>query len=165
MDGCVSLISPGTGSVDSNFLAMDENGENIFFTSRDRLVLADTDGLLDVYDARVGGGFPGDAEAAPAECLGEACQPAAASPSAEPLSGSRAFSGAGNVLASALPKPVTKPKPLTKAQELAKALKACKKKPKKQRTSCEKTARRKYGTSKAKKSTPRTSSHKRGGAK
>jgi hypothetical protein len=56
-DGCVSLISPGTGSVDSNFLAMDESGNNVFFTTRERLVPADTDELIDLYDARVGGGF------------------------------------------------------------------------------------------------------------
>jgi hypothetical protein len=164
--GCVSLISSGTGSVDSNFLAMDESGNNVFFTTRERLAKQDTDELIDVYDARVDGGFPGDAEAAPAECRGEACQATATSSSPEPLSGSLAFSGAGNVLAPALPPPVTKPKPLTKAEELAKALKTCKRKPKKQRPSCEKTARQKYGTStKAKKSKSRTSNHKRGGAK
>ena len=39
-----------------------------------------------------------------------------------------------------------KPKPPTRAQLLAKALKACKKKPKKQRAACESQAKRKYGT-------------------
>jgi hypothetical protein len=36
-------------------------------------------------------------------------------------------------------------KPLTNAQKLANALKVCKKKPRKQRSSCERTARKKYG--------------------
>jgi hypothetical protein len=164
--GCVFLISSGTGSVDSNLLAMDESGNNVFFTTRERLAKQDTDELIDVYDARVDGGFRGDAEAAPAECRGEACQATAASFLPVPLSGSLAFSGAGNILAPTLSKPVTKQKPLTKAQELAKVLKACRKEPKKQRPSCERTARRKYGAStKAKKSARRTSNHKHGGAK
>ena len=44
----------------------------------------------------------------------------------------------------------TPPKPLTKAQKLAKALKACTKKPKKQRAGCKRQARKKYGTSQKK---------------
>ncbi len=39
----------------------------------------------------------------------------------------------------------TKPKPLTKAQKLANALNACKSKPKKQRATCKRQARKKYG--------------------
>jgi hypothetical protein len=45
-------------------------------------------------------------------------------------------------------KPKTKPKALTRAQKLAKALKACKKKPKRERPSCEKQARKLYGRAK-----------------
>ncbi len=100
--GCVSLISAGDGSEDSNFLAMDENGENVFFTTRDRLLGADTDTLFDLYDARVAGGFPEPAKAP--ECVGEACQPQppplAESPPAAPASG-------GNIK----PPPPTKPPP------------------------------------------------------
>jgi hypothetical protein len=45
----------------------------------------------------------------------------------------------------------TQPKPPTRAQKLAKALKACKKdKPKKQRASCEKQARKHHGAIKNK---------------
>jgi hypothetical protein len=57
--GCVALISAGRSGVDSNFLAADATGKNVFFTSRDRLVTADQDELIDLYDAREGGGpFP-----------------------------------------------------------------------------------------------------------
>ncbi|HUC07940.1 MAG TPA: hypothetical protein VMR96_07595, partial [Solirubrobacterales bacterium] len=56
--GCVGLISAGSEGVDSNFLAADESGKNVFFTTRDRLVGADSDELIDLYDARVDGGFP-----------------------------------------------------------------------------------------------------------
>ncbi|HTR73988.1 MAG TPA: hypothetical protein VMH33_01860 [Solirubrobacterales bacterium] len=94
--GCISLISPGTGSVDSNFLAMDESGENIFFTSRERLVQGDTDELIDVYDAREDGGFPAETESQRVECQGESCQPVAQAPS-DATPGSLGFHGAGNV--------------------------------------------------------------------
>jgi hypothetical protein len=63
--GCVSLLSAGHESVDSNFLAMDETGKNVFFTSRDRLVAADKDDLVDLYDAREKGGFPPESEPPP----------------------------------------------------------------------------------------------------
>jgi hypothetical protein len=70
--GCVSLISAGRGPVDSNFVTMDPSGDNVFFTSLDRLVPSDRDELIDLYDARVGGGI---AEPPPPEtCVGETCQ-------------------------------------------------------------------------------------------
>jgi hypothetical protein len=94
--GCISLVSPGTSTVDSNFLAMDESGANVFFTSRQRLVPADTDELLDVYDARIGGGFPGEAEGSVSQCRGEACQ-APANPTVPPSSSTSSFQGSGNV--------------------------------------------------------------------
>jgi hypothetical protein len=94
--GCVSLVSPGTGSVDSNFLAMDASGANAFFTSRERLVPADTDELIDVYDARVGGGFATDGETPGSGCQGEACQPIT-NPLTVPRPASSSFQGSGNV--------------------------------------------------------------------
>jgi len=94
--GCVTLITPGTGSIDSNFLAMDESGANVFFTTREPLVLKDTDELIDVYDARSGGGFPSETETTRPECQGEACQPSP-NPPAEVTPASAAFKGAGNL--------------------------------------------------------------------
>jgi len=79
-EGCIALISTGTGSADSDFLAVDESGRNVFFTTRDRLVPQDQDELLDVYDAREGGGFTPDGRSQPAECSGEACQAVPPSP-------------------------------------------------------------------------------------
>ena len=144
--GCVSLISGGTGTSDSNFLGIDPSGKNIFFTTRDRLVPADKDELVDLYDAREGGGFAAGSEGSQSECTGEACQ-RSSPPQPEAGPGSLTFSGAGNLLApapsAAIVKP--KPKPLTKAQQLARALRACDKQPKKKRPACEKTARKKYG--------------------
>jgi hypothetical protein len=95
-EGCVNLISAGTEPVDSNFMAIDKTGANVFFTSRDKLVLKDTDDAIDVYDAREGGGIPAETEAARGECQGEACQPLVSPPN-DPTPGSSSFEGAGNV--------------------------------------------------------------------
>jgi hypothetical protein len=94
--GCVSLISAGHEAIDSNFLAMDEDGKDVFFTTRDQLVLKDKDDLIDVYVAREGGGFPSESETARGECQGEACQPPTSTPN-DPTPGSSTFEGAGNV--------------------------------------------------------------------
>ncbi len=99
--GCVSLISAGREPYDSNFLAADE--ENVFLTTRDQLLLADRDQLLDVYVAREGGGFPTLAQSSGGECQGEACQPAPIPPAyPTPASG---FTGAGNLKQGAKAKP------------------------------------------------------------
>ena len=95
-EGCISLISAGTGTVDSNFLAADETGANVFFTTRDQLVLKDKDELIDLYDARELGGIPAETETQSGECQGEACQPPVFAPD-DPTPGSASFLGAGNV--------------------------------------------------------------------
>jgi hypothetical protein len=94
--GCTSLVSAGHEPIDSNFLAIDPGAENAFFTTRDQLALQDRDELIDVYDAREGGGIPAEGEVARGECQGEACQPAAIVPD-DPTPASSSFSGAGNV--------------------------------------------------------------------
>jgi len=56
--GCLSLISGGAeGAEPSYFADADEEGENVFFFTAERLVAQDRDQLIDVYDARVGGGI------------------------------------------------------------------------------------------------------------
>ena len=65
--GCVDLISAGRADLDSNFLAMGASGRDAFFTTRERLVAADTDELIDLYDAREGGGPPPPGESPPGE--------------------------------------------------------------------------------------------------
>jgi hypothetical protein len=95
--GCVSLISAGREPVDSNLLGVDETGKNVFFTTRDQLVLKDRDDLLDLYDAREGGGIAAESEVARGECQGEACQPPVSAPN-DPTPASSNFEGAGNVV-------------------------------------------------------------------
>jgi hypothetical protein len=160
-DGEVSLISDGVdtsatvfghiGAAEASSVqveGMTPSGTDVFFKTADRLVPQDTDSQQDIYDARIGGGFPPPPVSTP--CREEACQ---GSPGAAPSFGapsSTTFSGAGNL---APPPATVPPNPKTaaqiKAEKLAKALKVCKKDKKKaKRTNCEKQARKRFGTAK-----------------
>jgi hypothetical protein len=82
-DGDVALISAGTGGYDSTLWAATPSGSDVFFSTRDSLVGQDIDGgAADIYDARVGGGFP--APVTPAPCEGDGCQPLPAGVPAPP---------------------------------------------------------------------------------
>lgn len=159
--GCVDLISSGRDAFDSNFVGIDESGRNVFFTTRDQLVPKDKDGLIDLYDAREGGGFPSEMEAGHAECSGESCQPFPNQPNgAAPASLS--FEGPGDLTP---PPPLLKmpvkpgAKSSTSTQKLLLALRTCKSKPsKRKRAACEKTARKHYGP----KQKPKHTTKKRG---
>jgi hypothetical protein len=74
--GSVYLISDGqdtnSASHGSALDGADLSGRDVFFSTVDRLVAQDTDTNVDVYDARIDGGFP--APPAPEECSGDACQ-------------------------------------------------------------------------------------------
>ena len=153
LGGCISLISSGNSSSDSNFVDATADGSDVFFTTRERLVSQDKDSLLDLYDAREGGGFPAVAESVP--CAGEACRGSSSTGTVFGASSSAALLGDGNLGAPPVSRVVVKPSP-TRAQRLVAALKLCRKKSKKkQREVCEKRARKKYGpVPKAKKSKP-----------
>jgi hypothetical protein len=74
-EGELRLISSGRGATDSKFLDASVSGDNVFFTTRDRLVGIDTDNQVDLYDARVGGGIAAqNPSAPPPPCEGEGCQ-------------------------------------------------------------------------------------------
>jgi hypothetical protein len=94
--GCVALLSSGRGAFDSNFLTMDSVGTNVFFTTREQLDPRDRDGLIDLYDARVGGGIAAESELPPTECQGESCQPPPPVAQPEPFPTSSTFEGSGN---------------------------------------------------------------------
>jgi hypothetical protein len=76
-------------------LGSDASGANVFFITADQLVPADTDTQFDVYDARIGGGFP--APVSPASCQGEACHGIPAATPSLLAPGTVTFSGAGNL--------------------------------------------------------------------
>jgi hypothetical protein len=84
--GCLSLLSSGRGSTDSAFLDASADGSDVFFTTSDQLLPRDGDGAIDVYDARVGGGFP---FTPPPICEGpETCHGEGTHPGREPIFGS-----------------------------------------------------------------------------
>ena len=93
--GHVHLISSGADPADSYLMDASANGDDVFFVSRARLVGWDIDQAYDVYDARVGGGFP--EPAADVGCSGDACQ--GSTPAGPELAGlgSRAFRGLGDL--------------------------------------------------------------------
>ncbi len=93
--GQVALISSGSGKFESRLVDASESGNDVFFETRDQLVPGDTDDFMDVYDARVGGGFPGTPNASP-PCEAEACRPPLEAAPAASQIGSRTFVGPAN---------------------------------------------------------------------
>ena len=93
--GCVSLISAGKSPADSEFLDAGLEGEDVFIRTASSLVAQDPRGTIDIYDARVGGGFASPLSP-PAECEGEACQSPPPGPNNQTPS-SASFHGSGNL--------------------------------------------------------------------
>jgi hypothetical protein len=89
--GDLSLLSTGQGSDPAGWAAASDNGDDAFIATRQPLVAGDTDNLVDLYDARVGGGFPEPPPSA-APCAGEGCQGASSPPPAAPSVASAATS-------------------------------------------------------------------------
>ncbi len=92
--GCVSLISSGQSPTVSEFIDASADGKDVFFTTGSSLLPQDP-GLIDMYDARVEGGFP-QPPGRPAICEGEACQGAPTPPN-DPTPASAAYNGPGNL--------------------------------------------------------------------
>jgi hypothetical protein len=90
--GCLYLISSGESPFESLFVDASRDGSDVFFTTASSLLPQDP-GLIDIYDARVGGGFAQPSELA--ACEGEACQGPAGAPES-PTPASAAFQGPGN---------------------------------------------------------------------
>ena len=58
-NGTVQLISTGLSPFNSSLLRASEDGNDVYFFTRDTLVPQDTNGsLVKIYDAREKGGFP-----------------------------------------------------------------------------------------------------------
>jgi hypothetical protein len=151
--GHTYLISPaGPQATDAQYLASSPDGTDVYLATQQPVLPTDTDGeRLDIYDARVLGGF-----APPPPTTTPPLTP----PS--PLRGtalSASFSGAGNAspaVAASGPssEPARGPARLTRLQKLHQALRACKRQRRSRRAACKSKARRQYAAS-AKKSAPR----------
>ena len=120
--GRLSLLSPGTGSEPSMFADASPSGNDVFIVTRQQLVPEDHDSLVDLYDVRVGGGFPAPL-VQPNPCVADECQPAPVPVPAFVAPSTVGFAGAGNVPPLRSAKPVAK-----KPGARAKALQACKRK-------------------------------------
>jgi hypothetical protein len=140
-EGHVGMISSGTSVSADLSPVITPSGMDVFFLTQASLLPQDTGGEADVYDARLGVGFP-LAPSLPAGCSGEACRgPLTAAP--VPLvAGSLTQPAGGNVTRSSS---TARGKAKPNARKLSKALKACRKKPKRRRARCRARARRRYG--------------------
>jgi hypothetical protein len=151
-NGHIYAISDVAGGYESFFMDASANGEDVFFGTADQLLPEDTSNNVEVWDARVDGGFP--VTVAPPPCSnGDECKPPPTpQPAAFGAPPSATFSGPGNVTPSVTTTVIPKQKTAAqlRAEKLAKALKACRSdRSKRKRVACEKTARKKHGAAKA----------------
>lgn len=94
VQGCLALITNGIDGSHNVLLGTTPSGRDVFFATHSQLVAQDQDNAGDIYDARIGGGFP-PPPPGPVECEGAACH----SPLAAPIDttpASLAFSGPGD---------------------------------------------------------------------
>jgi hypothetical protein len=94
-DGNISLLSSGTYSNDVKLLGASHDGNDVFIYTEQRLVGWDSDDTGDIYDVRVGGGFP-EPPPKPPVCEGEACRTTGTQPPGSTGAGTAAFEGPGN---------------------------------------------------------------------
>jgi hypothetical protein len=92
-EGCINLISSGRAENGASFLDASVDGSDAFFLTDGSLVPSDP-GAYDVYDARVGGGYP--LPPSPVPCFGDTCQPLPPEPE-DPTPGTQRSKTTGNL--------------------------------------------------------------------
>ncbi len=100
--GCISLVSSGESPEDSELVDSSASGDDVFFKTYSSLAPSDP-GLLDIYDARVGGGSAAAPIPVP-ECQGESCLGPVVPGAPGPTPPSATFVGPGNQAAKPKPK-------------------------------------------------------------
>jgi hypothetical protein len=124
-EGSVSLVSPGSSPVEQ--VVISSSGRDVFFETAQGLIPQDTDGLADVYDARIGGGFP-QSPVEPESCAGDACRGPLTNPAPLLVPGSVSQAPGGNFAAPTkvvvVSKPKKKPKPKKKVKPKGKRKRA-----------------------------------------
>jgi sugar lactone lactonase YvrE len=94
--GCHFLVSSGKDSDESYLVDASADGRDVFFSTRSRLTGWDVNDNFDVYDYRVGGGFPEPPTPA-AACVSRAsCKSPATPPPAPPTPATPTFTGPAN---------------------------------------------------------------------
>jgi hypothetical protein len=94
-EGHVGLISDGHSPTPDEEPVISLSGRDIFFETSEGLVAQDTDGVRDVYDARIGGGFA-VAPVTAGGCAGAACRGPSSIPFLLGAPDSATFSGLGD---------------------------------------------------------------------
>jgi hypothetical protein len=94
--GCVFLISSGMATEPTYFADADESGANVLFLTSQSLVVQDRDHLVDLYDAREGGGIASQNVMPVPACDDEACRGSAVGPPHQSTAGSSALYVPGN---------------------------------------------------------------------
>jgi hypothetical protein len=95
-DGRVSLISSGQPSLDgilsfgSLSASISPSGRDIYFGTTAQLIANDVDTEVDIYDARIDGGFD---PSSPPGCVGDSCQSARSTPPSPTQPGSSSSTG------------------------------------------------------------------------
>jgi hypothetical protein len=90
--GCLGLISSGNAAEPASFVDASADGTDVFFLTDASLVPADS-GSADIYDARIGGGFP--SPETPIPCFGDDCQSLPPEPD-DPTPGTLFYGSEGN---------------------------------------------------------------------
>jgi hypothetical protein len=158
-NGVLHLLSDGNGPYSSRLVGASRDGADVIIQTDDSLVPQDQDnGNGDLYDVRIGGGFP---YTPPGGCSGDPCQ---GQPALAPVLSSASSSSylPGENLAPPIAAPALKPP--DRGQKLVRALRACRAKhgrhrraDRRARAACEAHARQKYGSGHKAKRTARRS--------
>lgn len=107
--GSVSPVSTGSAEGPVHEVVVSPDGLSVVFQTVQGLVSEDTDGLADIYDARLGGGF-GQPLAERRPCEGDACQGPLTNPAPLLVPGSAVQAPAGEPVSSTHVKPRRKAK-------------------------------------------------------
>jgi hypothetical protein len=142
LEGRVSLISTGSAEGPIEDSVISPGGSDIFFITTQGLVREDGDGAPDIYDARIGGGFP-EPLAGKQECSSDACQGPLTNPAPLLIPGSVSQVPGGNFEAAKASAPVVKSKKKTKGSK--KKTKSKKQKIKRRKSRSKATSRRSRG--------------------
>ncbi|HEY3829388.1 MAG TPA: hypothetical protein VGL57_09340 [Solirubrobacteraceae bacterium] len=102
-EGSVSLLSGGVGEQPVEDAVISPSGQDVFFVTTAGLVPQDTDGLGDIYDARLNGGF-GQVPTTREACSSDACQGPLTNPAPLLVPGSVSQAPEAGVQAPAPPK-------------------------------------------------------------
>ncbi len=116
-EGCIYILSNGSGQGSSFLVDADESGSNVFFITEAQLVAQDRNATYDLYDARVGVTQP----PSPSQCTGSGCQGVPEAPPIFATPPSVTFDGVGNFAAPGKATGQAKPKVKKKAKHKRRA--------------------------------------------